>query len=151
MPSTWVGLWADRLTDMENPYLRNLATHNAWLRISFLPARIEIRVDSLTEMEDPYFRAPPTHNALHSSIYLCRSFNLSTLVDDRANCRQMQSIFTDWFDVSIMPCCTPYDLRQHPYSYGYTKLNIHEIWLRLFRGDHSLYIRAMMTSFVNNH
>ena len=31
---------------------------------------------------------------------------------------------------------------------GYTKLNIHEIRLRLFRGDDSLYIRAKMTSFV---
>ena len=34
---------------------------------------------------------------------------------------------------------------------GYTTLNIHEIWLRLFRGDYSLYIRAKMTSFVNSH
>ena len=34
---------------------------------------------------------------------------------------------------------------------GYTTLNIHEIWLRLFRGEHSLYIRAKMTSFVNSH
>ena len=34
---------------------------------------------------------------------------------------------------------------------GYTTLNIHEIWLRLFRGDHLLFIRAKMTSFVNSH
>ena len=34
---------------------------------------------------------------------------------------------------------------------GYTTLNIHEIWPRLFRGDYSLYIRAKMTSFVNSH
>ena len=34
---------------------------------------------------------------------------------------------------------------------GYTTLNIHEIWLRLFRGEHLLYIRAKMTSFVNSH
>ena len=34
---------------------------------------------------------------------------------------------------------------------GYTTLNIHEIWLRLFRGEHLLYIRDKMTSFVNSH
>ena len=34
---------------------------------------------------------------------------------------------------------------------GYTTLNIHEIWLRLFRGEHLLYIRAKMTSFFNSH
>ena len=34
---------------------------------------------------------------------------------------------------------------------GYTTLNIHEIWPRLFRGEHLLYIRAKMTSFVNSH
>ena len=32
-----------------------------------------------------------------------------------------------------------------------TALNIHEIWLRLFREEHLLYIRAKMTSFVNSH
>ena len=34
---------------------------------------------------------------------------------------------------------------------GYTTLNIHEIWLRLFRGEHFIYIRAKMWSFVNSH
>ena len=33
---------------------------------------------------------------------------------------------------------------------GYTTLNIHEIWLRLLLGEHLLYIRAKMTSFVNS-
>ena len=33
---------------------------------------------------------------------------------------------------------------------GYTPLNIHEIWLRLLLGEHLLYIRAKMTSFVNS-
>ena len=37
------------------------------------------------------------------------------------------------------------------FSLGYTTLNIHEIWLRLFRGERLLYIRAKMTSFVNSH
>ena len=41
--------------------------------------------------------------------------------------------------------------RETPNQAGYTTLNIHEIWLRLFRGDHLLYIRAKMTSFVNSH
>ena len=36
------------------------------------------------------------------------------------------------------------------YSDGYTTLNVHEIWLRLLLGEHLLYIRAKMTSFVNN-
>ena len=35
-------------------------------------------------------------------------------------------------------------------SSGYTPLNIHEIWLRLLLGEHLLYIRARMTSFVNS-
>ena len=34
--------------------------------------------------------------------------------------------------------------------YGYTPLNIHEIWLRLLLGEHLLYIRAKMTSFFNS-
>ena len=36
------------------------------------------------------------------------------------------------------------------YHLGYTPLNIHEIWLRLLLGEHLLYIRAKMTSFVNS-
>ena len=37
------------------------------------------------------------------------------------------------------------------YAYlGYTPLNIHEIWPRLLLGEHLLYIRAKMTSFVNS-
>ena len=34
---------------------------------------------------------------------------------------------------------------------GYTTLNIHEVRPRLFGGDHLLYIRAKMTSFVNSY
>ena len=33
----------------------------------------------------------------------------------------------------------------------YSALNIHEICLRLFEGEHSLHIRAKMTSFVDSH
>ena len=88
-----VELRLDRLRDMEDSYFRNLPTHNALLHISFHSARVEIRADKLTEMEDPYFRDLPIHNASLSPVYLCRPVNLST-GDDRANCRQRQSIFT---------------------------------------------------------
>ena len=36
------------------------------------------------------------------------------------------------------------------FSSGDTSLNILEIWLRLLLGEHLLYIRAKMTSFVNS-
>ena len=38
----------------------------------------------------------------------------------------------------------------HRTHFGYTTLNIHEIWFRLLLGEHSLYIRAQITSFVNS-
>ena len=44
-------------------------------------------------------------------------------------------------------CIYDHDVSQ---DVGYTTLNIHEIWLRLLLGEHLLYIRAKMTSFVNS-
>ena len=49
----------------------------------------------------------------------------------------------------LICCCLQQDERG--FTFGYISLNIHEIWLCLFRGEHSRYIRAKMTSFVNSH
>ena len=54
-------------------------------------------------------------------------------------------------DAGLMKCSCYCDLSRKIALGGYTTLNIHEIWLRLFRGEHLLYISDKMTSFVNNH
>ena len=69
------------------------------------------------------------------------------------------SLISDEYDMGKFACGLTIKMHTHMVecksrfdrSRGYTTLNIHEIWLRLFWGEHLLYIRAKMTSFVNSH
>ena len=45
-------------------------------------------------------------------------------------------------------CQNVTSIRHQKHTSGYSAVNIHEIWLHLFRGEHSLYIRAKLTSFL---